>query len=247
MNAVTVTLQELRLRAIYCVCSWSLCVCVCFQWIPELLYVVGRPVLHLHDRFQFFDAGEAFSTWITLACLWACLGVVPVVLYHLWCFILPSRYVCERHTITRGGGVVLGLVCVEGALVYGWVFPAVAHFLITMPASSDTVLAAYGVEFAARLGTYVGFCVTFFATLLVLCQVPLVLGVVGAFHGVTGPHLATMRRWVVLTVVLCSAVVSPPDVLSQGAMTLWGVVMFELTVIYGCVSQCVTRAADGSP
>ena len=238
MNSVTVTLLEIRLRALYCAFSWIVCFCVCFHWTAELLYVLGRPVYQLHDRFQFFDTAEAFSTWITLSLLWACLGVLPLFLYHIWCFTLPSRYEFERRVMSRRVVIVLGLVCAELALVYGWIFPHVYHILVSIPSSGHTLLWGPGVEFAARLGTYVGFCVKFFTLLLILCQLPVVLGLWCAQHGVHGSHLATMRRWGVMTLILCSALVSPPDIVSQLAITLWGFLLFEITVMYGCLSEC---------
>jgi sec-independent protein translocase protein TatC len=241
MNSVTVTLLEIRFRAAYCAFSCIMCFCVCFRSTAELLYVFGRPVYQLHDRFQFFDTAEAFSTWIVISFLWTCLGVLPLLLYHIWCFTIPSHYDFERHSTSRLFVGVLGLVSVELLLVYGWIFPAVYHFLVSIPSSGDILLSDYSVEFAARLGTYVGFFVKFFTILLLLCQLPVVLGVWCARNGVTGSHLATMRRWVVMILILCSALVSPPDIVSQLAITLWGLVLFEITAVYGCFSECVKR------
>lgn len=247
MNALTATVLEIRLRAMYCACSWMVCFCVCLDSTAELLYVLGRPVYQLHDRFQFFDAAEALSTWIALALLWACVSVLPMVFYHLWCFTLPSRYQFERQVLRQRVAFVLALVSVEVALVYGWVFPAVYNFLVSIPSSTDAVLSDYGVEFAARLGSYVGFCVKFFTIVLMLCQVPVVLGLWCARHRVHGSKLAGLRRWVVVAMMLASALVSPPDLVSQMAITLWGLLVFEITVVYGCFSQSSQMTISSKP
>jgi len=215
-------LEELRLRLLKSLIS------VVLFFPPG--YFLAQPSIEALKRyaappgvmFYYMEPMALFFTRIKLGLVYACLFAFPVIAYQSWRFIAPGLYHKERYYITRLSGVST-LLFLSGVVfsLFG-VFPALMRFAYGMSTADIKPMLQVGsvVNMATMLS--LGFGVMF--------QLPIAV----FFCVISGMiSLAAMRKarpFIVLTIFVLAAVLTPPDIISQLAMGLPTWLLFEISL-----------------
>lgn len=209
-------LAELRLRLIVVLISFVLGAIVGWLGVPYVLDMFEQQV----GRLVFFTPAEAFVTRLKIAAFLGLLITGPIAVAQAWLFVMPALFPHERRMLRAYVPISLGLFAL--GLLFG--------FYVIYPVALGFVLGVIGSDVQAAIS--VAELLTFFVGTTVplglAFQLPMVLLVVARLRLVNPLVLRRGRRHVIFWTFVLSAVVTPPDVVSQILLALPVLALFEL-------------------
>src|SRR3954467_3454995 len=160
-----------------------------------------------------------FMVPVKVTALVAFMIAVPYVLYQAWAFVAPGLYENEKRLAVPLiiGSTVLFLCGV--AFCYFFVFGKVFAFIQGFAPKSISPMPDIEAYFNFVLTMFLAFGVTF--------EIPIAVIVLVRMGVVTLAQLRDARPYVVVGAFVVSAVVTPPDVLSQFMLAVPMCILFE--------------------
>jgi sec-independent protein translocase protein TatC len=161
---------------------------------------------------------------------------LPVVLWQVWAFVAPGLYSHEKK-------LVLPLVISSTVLFIAGV--AFCYFLV-IPGMSKFIqaFAPTSITAAPDIEQYFGFVLTLFLVFGIAFEVPIAVIVLARIGIVTIEQLKSFRGYFVVASFIIAAVVTPPDVISQLALAVPMVILYEIGIIAARVFIKHTKAPD---
>ncbi|MBI5597645.1 MAG: twin-arginine translocase subunit TatC [Elusimicrobia bacterium] len=213
-------LDELRTRLIRALLAVAVGTAAAWSWSGEFLSWLARPAGGL----VFLAPTEAFFTRFKVAMLGGFLLALPVVLHQVWAF--TARALGEK--VRRSISLILPLSYVLFLL-------GVALAVVLVVPNAMRFLVAYGsaeVRPLLSVAAYMEFVTTLALAFGLVFQLPLVLLLLERLGIVTKERLAAKRRAVYFAGFVSAAMLTPgPDVISQVALAVPIVVLFELSLL----------------
>jgi sec-independent protein translocase protein TatC len=160
-----------------------------------------------------------FMVPVKVTALMAFMLALPVVLYQAWAFVAPGLYDSEKKfgLPLVVGSTVLFLLGV--AFCYFFVFGKVFAFINDFAPKSITP--------APDIEAYFSFVITMFLAFGITFEIPIVVILLVRMGLVTVQKLREIRPYVIVGAFVVSAVVTPPDVLSQFMLALPMCLLYE--------------------
>jgi len=220
-------LFELRDRVIKSVLA-IIAVFVCLvYWAPDIFHLFAQPVLEAlpaGGKMIVTDVTGSFFVPMKVTMLVAFIIALPVVMYQLWAFIAPGLYMHERKLILPLVVSSYSLFIIGMAFAYFLVFPTVFKFMASYN-------APLGAEMSTDIDNYLSFAMTTFLAFGITFEVPVVVVVLVRMGIVTLAKLKEIRSYVIVGAFVISAVVTPPDVLSQLLLAVPMILLYELGLL----------------
>lgn len=147
---------------------------------------------------------------------------LPYVLYQVWAFVAPGLYSHEKR-------FVLPLVVSSTLLFFAGV--AFCYFLVLPAMSKFIVLVApQSIQVAPDIEQYFGTVLTLFLVFGIAFEVPIAVVVLAALGIVSVAKLKEWRGYFAVAAIIVAAIVTPPDVISQLALFIPLVILYELGI-----------------
>src|SRR5688572_23719107 len=171
---------------------------------------------------------EAFFTNVKVGMFGALCLAFPFMAFQLWMFIAPGLYRHERAAFVPFLIATPVMFIVGGAFVYYFVLPTAIQFFLGFetPGGNGTL----PIELQARVGEYLSFVMTLIFAFGFCFELPVLLTLLGRVGIVTSEGLAKARRYAIVGVVAVAAIVTPPDVFSQVALSIPMIALYELSI-----------------
>lgn len=150
----------------------------------------------------------------------AFLLALPVILYQAWAFVAPGLYSHEKKLVLP---LVISssiLFFIGVAFCYFFVFGQVFAFIQGFAPKSITA--------APDIEAYLSFVLTMFLAFGLAFEVPIVVIVLARMGIVSVQKLKEFRGYFVVLAFIIAAIVTPPDVVSQLALAVPMVLLYEL-------------------
>jgi sec-independent protein translocase protein TatC len=198
-------------------------VCLVY-WAPDIFHLFAQPLLKAlpaGGKMIVTDVTGSFFVPMKVTMLAAFIIALPVVMYQLWAFIAPGLYLHERKLILPLVISSYTLFIIGMAFAYFLVFPTVFKFMASYN-------APLGAEMSTDIDNYLSFAMTTFLAFGITFEVPVVVVVLVRMGMVPLSKLREIRPYVIVGAFVISAVVTPPDVLSQLLLATPMVVLYEL-------------------
>jgi|YelNatPaOPRAMG01_1025707.scaffolds.fasta_scaffold43604_3 sec-independent protein translocase protein TatC len=229
MHYVWYYFTELRLRLVYTAWTFVLCVCLSYTYKFEVMYWLTKPLVQQHTWFIFLEIAEAFSTFISVSVFHGLIWTVPYGIYHLWSFLSPSWYISERQKVWSRGFWMTLCISAELYILAFWIWPWICDFFLSFQSSSQ----GFFLEFSPRLGSYISFASMFFLLGLFCFQIPwgILLGLHWNFW--TWYDLCALRKPVCFFSVVLAGFLSPPDIVTQCALSSMFYSLYEFSILIG--------------
>jgi sec-independent protein translocase protein TatC len=219
-------LQELRQRIIICLAAVGIAFLVTYYFrekVNVFLLLPFKKVMPAGSSFIFTGVTEAFITYFKIWIITAAAISSPVIIYQVWMFVSPGLYEKERRYVYPL--IIWGSVFFAGgvAFCYYIIIPRLYSFFIGF--GSDLVIPM------PDLKEYVSLTLKLLVVFGFIFEMPLLAYFFARAGIVNYKFLAKKRRYAILAAFIISAVITPPDVISQVllALPLWG--LYELSVI----------------
>ena len=189
----------------------------------------------------FFAPGEAFSAHLRVAVLLGLTAAWPLILLQAYRFAAPGLYPNERRALLWI--LPAGLLLFAAGGLFGYVVAVPVLQLWLGRWASDTVQATVSVAL------YVAFLTRIVLASALAWQLPLVSVVLTSLGLVSARAMAAHRRWVLLGIVAGSALLTPPDPVSQLMVAGPAVILYEISVQLARLVERTAgrRAGAGSP
>jgi sec-independent protein translocase protein TatC len=230
-------LMELRDRLLRSIIAIGVVFLCLFPFASDLYDLLAAPMMHtLPAGSKMIATGviTPFLIPVKIAGMIAFLGVLPYVLYQAWAFVAPGLYSHEKKLVLPLI-VASTLLFIAGiAFCYFFVFGVVFDFVNRIAPKSITV--------APDIEQYLNFVLTMFLAFGVTFEVPVAVVLLARMGVVTLEQLKGARPYFVVGAFVVSAVVTPPDVVSQLLLAIPMCLLYELGLI--AAKFVGTRKAD---
>ena len=161
---------------------------------------------------------------------------LPVVLYQAWAFVAPGLYAHEKRLVMP---LVLSstiLFFIGVAFCYFFVFGQVFKFIQSFAPKSITA--------APDIEAYLSFVLTMFIAFGLAFEVPIVVIVLARMGLVTIEKLKAFRSYFLVLAFIIAAIVTPPDVVSQLALAIPLVILYEIGIWAAQIFMKHTKAPE---
>jgi sec-independent protein translocase protein TatC len=217
---LTSHLGEIRYRLVRVIIFLSILFVICFTLSESILDIIREPIKDFN--LIFISPTEAFFAHLKLGFFAALALSIPFILYHLWEFISPGLKIKEKkHTLPF---VLFSTICfICGALFsYYLILPLGLRFLLTYKTKALTpnITIGYYITFTFRLILVFG----------IIFELPLVILFLTKI-GIIKPSMLTKnRKYAILVIFAVSAILTPPDVVTQVLMAIPLIFLYEISV-----------------
>jgi sec-independent protein translocase protein TatC len=220
-------LYELRDRIIKSVLAIIIVFVSLVYWAPDIFHLFAQPLLQAlpaGGKMIVTDVTGSFFVPMKVTMLVAFLIALPVVMYQVWAFIAPGLYLHERKLIVPLVVSSYSLFIFGMAFAYFLVFPTVFQFMASYN-------APLGAEMSTDIDNYLSFAMTTFLAFGITFEVPVVVVVLVRMGMVPLAKLREIRPYVIVGAFVISAIVTPPDVLSQLLLAIPMSLLYELGLL----------------
>ena len=166
----------------------------------------------------------------------AFLVALPIVLYQVWAFVAPGLYSHEKKMVLPLVISSTFLFIVGVAFCYFLVIPGMSKFIQAFAPSAITA--------APDIEQYFGFVLTLFFVFGIAFEVPIAVIVLTRNGIVTIEQLNAWRGYFIVASFIVSAVVTPPDVISQLALAIPMCILYEIGIVAARVFIKHTKAPE---
>lgn len=218
-------LHELRRRFQVAVIAYVIGVMVLMNFssaIFDFMAIPLRSALPPNTPLVFLNAPDVFFTYLKIALVLSIFVTAPITFYQAWAFVAPGLYKHERKLFLSFFFASLVLLFAGAAFAFYAVFPMIFSFFISF--SSDTIQAMPAIK------EYLTLVLKLLFAFGVSFQVPIVVIALTRLDIMDVESLAAKRRYVIVWAFILSAILTPPDIISQIMLALPMYALFEVGV-----------------
>ncbi|MCA1753468.1 MAG: twin-arginine translocase subunit TatC [Spirochaeta sp.] len=221
-------LEELRKRLFISALAVVLAAIGSYFFIDFIVDLIEAPARGLD--FIYISPPELFVAYMRIAVICGLAVASPVFLFQFWKFVKPALDKREQRYLLFALYMGVVFFAIGVGFAYIMVLPLALEFFVR--------IAAPGIEPLFSFSYYLGFVTSVLLAFGIVYQLPLLVVLLGSLGLVSPPFLRKHRKLVLLVIVLLSAFLTPPDVVSQ--MMLAGPIMllYELSIL---LTALITR------
>lgn len=221
-------LIELRRRLLWSVVALAIGFFICLYFARDIFAFLAQPLLKAgQGKIIYTDIFEAFFVEIKVAFFSAMMLAFPVIATQIWRFVAPGLYANEKKAFLPFLLMTPVLFTAGAAMAYYVAMPVALKFLLGF--SGD--VGGIQQEALPGVGNYLGFVMKFLFGFGVAFLLPVLLMLLERAGIVTLAQLKAGRRYAVVGIAAVSAVLTPPDILSQILLLVPMYLLYELAII----------------
>lgn len=234
-------LVELRDRLVKAIYGIVLATIALMAWPgPSKIYdILAQPmVAALPAGAKMIATGviSPFMVPMKVTLMLALILALPWVLYQIWAFVAPGLYTHEKRLIAplviSSSGLFMGGVAFCYFFVFGKVFKFISEFAPT------------SISVAPDVENYLDFVISMCLAFGMTFETPVVVIVLVRVGIVTVEQLKAVRSYVIVGIAVVSALVTPPDAVSMGALAIPMWLLFELGLLMAPAFVKLTQAPE---
>ena len=197
---------------------------LCFYFKEFLLFWLEDPLpAKYRGNLIFIETTEPFFAHMKVSFMGALFISMPYILYHIWFFISPGLKVKEKK--------ITMLFVLFGTLFF--LFGGVFCYFLVLPLGLK-FLINYGIDYYIMQVTikfYFSFVVKMILAFAFAFQTPLIMVLLTKFGIINTIKMRLYRKWAFLGSFLLSAVLTPPDIITQVLLGIPLYLLYEFGVL----------------
>lgn len=229
-------LKELRSRVLKVLFFFSLCAVCLMPFLNEVFALAANPLfsaIPAVTNYGVNQVGEVnkvnlqaihilspIFTPIKVILYISAFLTMPLALYQFWAFAKPGLYDYEQNFVRILAFFSTLLFFSGSAFAYFFVLKKIFSFILNF---APTIL-----DYNPEVGEYVSFVLNVIFAFGIGFQIPvIVIGLVG-LDVVSYQKIKELRSYVIVFIFLCSALLTPPDVISQILLAIPMWLLYEI-------------------
>jgi sec-independent protein translocase protein TatC len=221
-------LIELRRRLLWCLAALAIAFFACLYFARDIFAVLVQPLLNAgQGKLIYTDIFEAFFVEVKVALFAALMITFPVIATQLWKFVAPGLYAKEKSALLPFLLMTPLFFGAGAAFAYYLAMPWALHFLLSYQGNVGGIQQ----EALPAVGNYLSFSTRFLFGFGVAFLTPVLLMILERAGLVTREQLARSRRYAIVACAVVSAVLTPPDVVSQLLLLVPLYLLYEFAII----------------
>lgn len=218
-------LAELRKRLFFSAIAVVALACVSFSYTAEIFSLLSQPYIDSFHNNLLIGTGpaEAFLLRVKVAIFAGVVLATPILFMQLWLFVAPGLYDNERKLFIPFVAAATGLFLCGVAFCYMVVLPFTFQFFAEQyELTGITPTIRISEHLSMMTQALIGFGLVF--------EMP-VIAFLLARAGVIDHHTLTGgARYAIVLIFIVSAVLTPPDVLTQILMAIPLILLYGISI-----------------
>ncbi|NLC27355.1 MAG: twin-arginine translocase subunit TatC [Campylobacteraceae bacterium] len=219
-------LVELRKRLGISVAVIFVAFFICFAfWEPLLVWMISplEHVLPENSSVIFTKVQEPFFTAIKVAFFAGLMISLPVIFWQFWQFVAPGLYEHEKKMVVPFVFFATFMFLSGAAFCYYVVIPFGFDFLVNFGSTLFTALPS--------IGEYVSFFTKLLIAFGIAFELPVVTFFLAKLGLVDDQTLKNFFRYAVVFIFIFSALLTPPDVITQFLMAGPMILLYGISIL----------------
>ena len=223
-------LSELRRRSLVCLVAVAVGMAALLPFTPKLFAWLAAPLSAAMGGSTFIALSpfEAWSVYFRLATVGGVILAFPVVCGQLFAFFAPALSPGARRAAWVGGAAAGTLFAAGATFCYGWILPAGFAWAVAMTREM-------GAELLPSLDRYLSLAMGLIAAFGLAFELPAAVTLAVVLGLTTPAALRQVRPYVIVGAFVVAAILTPPDVLSQTALAIPLILLYELGIVVGAL------------
>jgi len=219
-------LEELRKRLIRSFIAVGIGFAVSYGFKEQLFEILIHPLISVmpaDNKMIFTGLPEAFFTYLKVAFLTGLMAASPVIIFEFWMFVSPGLYKKEKSLLIPI--ITLSSIFFLGGALFGYfiVFPYGFKFFLGF--------ANENIQALPSMREYLSFASKMLLAFGLVFELPLVITSMARLGIVTVDFLKKNRKYALLLFFTGSAILTPPDVVTQIMMALPLMLLYEISIL----------------
>lgn len=218
-------LDELRRRLMRCFIAVGVGFLACYGFAKELFGVLMDPLVQAlpeGNHLQATALPETFFTYIKVSLVAGAFLVSPYIFHQFWRFVTPGLYPEERKYLVPIA--FFSALFFTGGALFGYfvVFPFAFNFFAGF--SNNVIILT------PKISEYFSFSLKLLFAFGLIFELPLVIFFLARLGIVHSGMLRKFRKYAILCAFIVSAILTPPDLISQLLMSGPLIILYELSI-----------------
>ncbi len=230
--------NELRARAMICILSYIVIFAICYFFSKEIYHFLLKPFIEVSQNNQnrkliYTSPTEAFMTYLKLSFYSSLFFSFPVFFAEFYLFLSPALYKNEKKNILFVIFFSSFLFLFGAIFCYFFILPMALKFFSSFENLSSINDSTLPILLETKISDYLSFTINllFGFGIAFLSPILLLFLIKGGYVKVK--DLRSKRRYWIVIIFILSAILTPPDILSQISLAILLIILFEIVILLG--------------